>query len=633
MMKVAGKHNRIGMAETLDSELFKEQVNSYLNDTMEARSLSERDRDYYDHKQWTAAEVAKLKARNQAPIVVNRIKPKIEGLIGLYNMRQTDPKVYPRTQKHEEASHVITDALRYVADNNDFDALKLDVAEDMWVEGVGGGIVEVRQKKNGEVEVVVSRIPWDRLYYDPHSREKDFSDAQFKGMMLWLNEDQFNTLFPDADFDDFLLEGADGMEDGDTFQDRPRWQDRERKRVRVAYHFFLEGGEWKYAIFSGSNFIIEPEVSPFLDDDGEPTCIIELVSVNVDRNNCRYGEVRGFIDLQDEINHRRSKAIHTMSERQTFGRRGMTADVKAIKRELGKADGHIEFNGDAFGKDFGILPTNDMTQGQLAMYEDAKGELDAVSVNAQLSGERQSGDLSGKAIQKLQAAGTLELNRQFLLINRWEKRIYRQMWARIKQFWNEEKWIRVTDDQDNLRWVGLNSQVTAQQWMEEQIEDESLPLDKRQQLTASLQFLMQGAQQGSPEAAQALTEIIEVKNDTSEVDVDIIIEQSFDVINADEEQFNAIIQYAQNGDVDIIDLIELAPNIRNKGEIIDKIEQRRAAQVESASNIAQQEQQTKQVQNMKDFESAKKIAAETQLIQVEAATLVQSPDPNPQVTT
>ena len=35
-------------------------------------------------------------------------------------------------------------------------------------------------------------------------------------------------------------------------------------------------------------------------------------------------------------------------------------------------------------------------------------------------------------------------------------RVFRAVWARIRQFWTAEKWIRVTDDEHNVKWVGVN---------------------------------------------------------------------------------------------------------------------------------------------------------------------------------
>lgn len=567
----------------------KEQVEQFLEDTDIARRVSQQCRDYFDHKQWTANEERKLRARRQAPIVVNRIKPKVEGLVGLYELRKTDPKAYPRTQKHEKAAHVVTDALRFVAENNSFDMTRLDVAEEFFVEGYGGVIVDIKDSPRGP-EILLNHIPWDRIYFDSHSRKKDFKDARFMGIWLWMEEDQAKDTFKisQTKIDEMTNSTIDGEQ---TNSDRPRWADKrgDRKRVRVAMHFFIKKGRWKLFIFSGDTTIRAEKDSPFVDEDGLPINPIELVGANIDRDNDRYGEVKGFLSQQDEINHRRSKYLHQNSSERTFGNDNAIQDVDSAKAELAKSNGHLKIKGAAkFGEDFGIIPTTEFSNAQFNLYQDSKAELDAVSFNAQLAGNRQSGDLSGKAIGKLQEAGTIELNRQYALLRAWEKRIYTQIWFRVKQFWNEEKWIRVTDDQDDLRFVGFNSQVTKETILLESIEDESRPLESRQQSVQILQLLTQTQ---NPQ----LQEVVEVRNDTSELDVDIIIDQSFDVINIQQEQFEMLAQFASGTDIDILELIELS-QIRGKDELIQKIERRRREAAQANQQAIQQESQLDQAE-------------------------------------
>lgn len=603
------------MENGLNLETVTEQVERFLDDTIEARELSEKCRDYFDHKQWTEEEAKKLKSRHQAPIVVNRIRPKIKGLVGLYNVRKSDPKAYPRTKKHEKAAHAATDALRFVADNNDFSDIRLNVAEEFFVEGYAGAAVTVRQKKNGEIEIVTEEIPWDRIYFDPHSRKKDFSDARYIGMYLWMYVDELKEKFPKADIDALM---ADNHHTDETTEDRPRWVDSREERVRIAVHFCIHKAVWYMSIFTEGLFLMEPQESPYLDDEGEPTCPIELVAANVDRDNRRYGEAAGFLDQQDEINHRRSKFLFMNSARQTHGRKGSVKDVQALKREMAKPDGHVEWDGEEFGKDFGVLPTGDMSRAQVELYQDAKAELDSVSYNAQLAGERQQGDLSGRAIEKLQAAGTIELNQDYALLAGWEKRIYRQIWARVKQYWTEEKWVRVTDDQENLRWVGLNSQVTAQEFLEETINDEAKPLTERKQAAAAYQFMVQN---NDPR----LNEIVGVQNAVSELDVDIIIDQSFDVINIQQEQFQMLVQFAQGSDIDIIELIELS-QLRGKEELIEKIEKRRAQAAEAAGNVADIQAKGEEAKTMKTVAEADKSQAEAMQKKIENLLLIHQPE-------
>lgn len=203
----------------LSIEQAVEHVTDFLVATDDARQLSEKCRDYYDHIQWTPEEIAKLRKRKQAPVVVNRIQSKVDGLVGLHEMRQSDPKAFPRTPQHEQAAPAITDALRYVDDNTEYDTTRLDVGEDFWIEGYGGVFIGVRRKASGEREIYIDRIPWDRIYFDPRARRRDFRDARYKGLIMWLDFEEAEEMFPG--FNPHNAEQPFASDDW-TFEDRPR---------------------------------------------------------------------------------------------------------------------------------------------------------------------------------------------------------------------------------------------------------------------------------------------------------------------------------------------------------------------------------------------------------------------------
>ena len=596
---------------------FVEQIEDFLTNTEDSRMLAERDRDYKDHKQWTDQEIAKLESRNQAAIVVNRIKPKVEGLKGLLIQRKSDPKAYPRTEKHTQAAEAVTDGLRYVADNVDFDQVKLDVADNVFVEGTGAAIIEVVQKGR-DVEIEITHIPWDRYYYDNHSRRLDLKDKRFDGIILWLNIDHAKDTFnlSDAEVQIILDEDVETDNDGfETFDDRPRWIDKKQNRLRVCQHFFIEDSVWKMCFFTSNRFLIDPMESPYLDEFGVPINPIESQSANIDRENNRFGEVRYWIDQQDEMNHRRSKFLHLNSVRQTAAKKGAIQDVPALKRELSKPDGHVEYNGEK--GDFEVLGTGEMSQAQIELYQDAKRELDAVGFNAQLSGERQ-GDLSGRAISNLQNAAINELSSLYAGLANWEKRVYRQVWMRMKQFWNEEKWIRITDDHQKLRWVGFNRQITLRMKLEEAVNDESLNPQTRIDSAKNLQYL---TQRQDP----ILEEFVEVENDLAELDVDILIELSTDSVNTQQENFELFAKLAQTGNLteEIIELSPLRQKLKDK--LIQNIrssQQAAAQQAQAANQVAAQESQGKTADKMASAEKKKQESIQTM---VQTKLLLENP--------
>lgn len=596
----------------------KDQVDEFLNATMDARMLSERCRDYVDGKQWTETEIAKLKRRKQAPIVNNRIKVKYQGLLGLTIVRKTDPKAFPRNEKDGPAAEAVTDGLRYVADKTHFNnEVKPVVAGNLFCEGYGGGIVSVEQTKRGEVEVTIDEIPWDRIYFDPYSRKLDFSDARYMGFTLWMDEDDLLDMIPDVDPDNLAQTFSDH---GDTFDDKPEWfvKDGRRKRYLIATHYCRKGKDWYVSVFCGSQFLIEPDIVPFVDEDGESVCPMELVSAYTDRENNRYGELAGLLDLQDEINHRRSKALFLLSQRQTYGNKGAVKDVKKIKQELAKPDGHVELGVGEFGKDFGVLPTGDMAQGQIELLQEAKAEIDAQSYNAQLAGQRQKGELSGIAIQRLQQSGMNEMNTIFQALTNWELRIYKQVWWRIKQFWTEEKWVRVTDDQNALRWVGFNTQYTMKDFLQETMDDEALPMEMR--LGASAQMIM--LEQQNPEGLQ---ELVETKNQAAELDMDIILDQSFDTINIQQEQLDAILKFGAAQSFDIRDLIDIS-NITGKEDLIERIEKRKKEASEAQQGIMEMQQKIAEAKMAEAAANAKVKEADAQQTQIENQLLIQNPE-------
>jgi hypothetical protein len=561
----------------------------FLNITQDARKLSERDRDYKDGYQWTGEERAKLAKRKQAPITNNRVKPKVEGLKGLLIQRTTDPKAFPRNRKDEKAAHAITDALRYVADDNDLDDIELDVADNTFVEGYGAAIVENENGMDGGQDVVIRSIDWDRFYYDPYSRRLDFKDARYMGIVVWMDAEEAKERFPG--YEDVIDTAISSNELDETFTDKPMWvQGENRKRVRICEEFYIEKGVWKLAFYTQSGYLSEPEESPYLNDKGEPECPIEAVAAYVDRDGQRFGEVRNMIDLQDEINHRRSKALYLLSARQTASRKGVFKDIEKLKAELAKPDGHVEYEGEA--GDFQVLTTGDMAQGQFQLLEQAQQEMNATSFNAQMAGQN-AGDQSGKAISLLQQGGMLETLPLYNSILNWKTRMYRQIWHRIKQHWTTEKWIRVTDNQKDLKWIGLNVEVPMQEFLQDIIDDSARPQAERVGAQAVLQALTQAQD-------PRLQQPIMVKNPVPELDMDIILENAPDAINTQAEQFQLLVQLAASRpEVPFSAILEMSA-LRDKDELLETIKQREAAMLQQNQQAMAMQSQAQQAKNARD---------------------------------
>ena len=340
----------------------------------------------------------------------------------------------------------------------------------------------------------------------------------------------------------------------ETYGDKPlaKWIDPKRKRVRVLEIYFKER-EWMRAVFAQAAMLEGPQVSPYVDEEGEPENPYVSRSAYVDRDGNRYGVVRRYLDLQDELNKRRSKMLHWSSARTIVMDAGAVDDVVLAKKELQKPDGIVVVNPN---KKFEVLSHDAEIAAQTQMYMMTDAALNTTGPNAALQGT--SGRISGRAKQLDQQAGQVNLGTLFDGLSNWEIRVYRKIWNRVRQFWTDEKWIRVRDDERNLKFVSLNHKKTQGEAYEE-LKAEALRVD--------------GPLPPEPENPSA--PLIDsngnpvIENNVANLDVDIIIEQSPDIITIQQEEFKELAQLKSSGMTNIPDtaLIE-ASQLRNKRQIL-----------------------------------------------------------------
>ena len=94
-----------------------------------------------------------------------------------------------------------------------------------------------------------------------------------------------------------------------------------------------------YTIYCG-DVILEEGESPFIDEKGESICKYLMFSADVDHDNDRYGFYRDWKGAQDEINQRRSKALHLLNTRRAIARARRRRRHRADPARAGAARWH-----------------------------------------------------------------------------------------------------------------------------------------------------------------------------------------------------------------------------------------------------------------------------------------------------
>jgi hypothetical protein len=139
-------------------------------------------------------------------------------------------------------------------------------------------------------------------------------------------------------------------------------------------------------------------------------------------------------------------------------------------------------------------------------------------------------------------------------------RVFRAVWARIRQYWTGEKWVRVTDDERNIKWLGLNvDPMRAQMAMQD------------------------------PAAQEKIAGMV---GSVAELDCDIIIDDAPDGLTPQLEQFQSLVELKKmdaNGELPFRAIVAAMPNLKNKEQVMAAMDEAKQPPLE----VAQLQQQMK----------------------------------------
>lgn len=553
-------------------------VSRWRNEMEQALKEALIDQDFYDGVQLTADELAILASRNQPPIVINRIKPAVNGIVGVIERGRTDPKAWPRTPNDEDSAELATDVLRFLADTNRLQALKSAAFREELIWGQTAAITLV-SPETGKTQI--KRIRPEELIWDPASRELDCADAQFLGIGKWrYADDLIREGAADIDIEGALT-GSSDIDGGvpETAEDRPDiWADRDHRRVFHVELYYRNRGDW-YRIVFVRGAVLEHGPSPYRDTEGRMRCPIEVQRAYVDRKNRPYGIIRDMRDSQRELNSRRSWILHALVARPFTYMSGSIADVEKFKTEIAKSNGAAEL---AMPEGVTFLEMAPRIQGQFELLAESKQEIERGGPNPGVLGRDVQGQ-SGRAILAQQQAGLLELSPIISGFDDFVLRLYRQMWACVQQFSTPEDYVRVTDDVGKAKFIQTREPVMGpdgQPALEYVIDPQT------------------GQPAIDPQTGQPAVQPV-MRERMAEADVDLVLDSSPDTAVIEEEQFQKMVETLpviagiQNPQVQaaipsLIKGIFAASSLRNKRDLADAMDTQ--AQPDPMAQMAMQMQ-------------------------------------------
>lgn len=608
-----------------EHRLVVEQFEEFADGTITSRRQQDKCRQYRDGDQYTEDERKILAKRGQPCITDNKIEDKCDTLLGIEKNQRTDPKCYPRnpSEEDEQGAEAATDGLRFVADQCTYKtSVRKPAADNLIVEGICAGQVIVEKKRGQAPKVLMEHIRRDRAYYDIHSLKDDFTDKTYCGYFTWMDSKVAEEDWPEKV--DVLEQsiGATSKSGPDAaLDDKPRYSlsSGKRKRVQVFYHYFLKKGKWHEAVWCRGGWLEEPKPCVYKDEFGQPACCMEIQALKRKGDDgSPYGAVPRYLDLQDEHNKRRSKMLHLLNAKRIKMRRGAVSAANGgltkLRAEIHKPDGVIEIDGDP--ADLVVEDNLAEAEGQWRLLQQTDVALSQTGPNSALGGT--SGDLSGVAKARDQQAGQLPISPLFDALDAWELRMYRQAWNRIRQYWTAPMWIRVTDDEEKIRFVGFNQPILmGDQLAKAAAQDpqfQKLPPEEQRGIIQEIARRPEAQQQ----ALDDKTGKPMAKNKVGELDVDIIVDRGQDVITVQQEEFAQLAEIAKGRpeipfDV-IVEMSQLRPTTKKR-----VLERMKGGNDPLAAQQAQFQQMMQQLQLLITKATARKTEAEAAKAEAGAA--------------
>lgn len=493
-----------------ESEKLRRWRSEFQQDFRSFKAWQEKKREwerFYDGDQLSSEEKQALRDRGQPEVVINLIKPRVDGVIGDFLGQRVMMRARDRGSNDFEAAKFVTEALRYIEDQNRFDEKEAKVAEDLFIGGVGWYKATL-EFDFLEPEIRIAHRSNDDIVVDRRSRRTDLRDAKRLYETIWVEAEDLIELYPEhakfireaaeRDREGWIAEGAvlrdvigdqyakadnaspDTGWDFETFLDPGRkrirlinvWE-RVQKRVEFAFHpdlpnnvveitdfakdeistlkqnfpgvqiFARTKWELNSGIFICNKILEEKENVRPHDSEGKFPFARAIGHVEHGDVQIPYGMVKQYIDAQKEYNKRRSKMLHKSNTNRILAEEGAFAKGD-VERIRKEASRPDGVVIYKAGKQMNV-DSGKPEQADVFMLQLAQSEIEASGTSREFIGTEDK-VLSGRAINLRQIHGQKMLRPFYAALRSARRDLFSIILDEIQQFWTSEKLVKITDD-------------------------------------------------------------------------------------------------------------------------------------------------------------------------------------------
>jgi hypothetical protein len=446
-----------------------EKLNAFLYDLPDQPAWRQRadvECDYYDSNQYTAQDLADMKAKGLPPIVVNMVGPAIDMVLGLEAKTRRDWIVKPEDEAYADEAAAMTVKMKEFERLSGADRACSDAYASQIKSGLGWVEVGIRKADPLGYRFRCTAIHRRELWWDWLDEDPGLEYARYLVRRKWYDVDLAASFFPQyaglfdhaishwAHFDPAAFDQGvpmymdQSVERQFAFSDE-EWRNSLRRRVclyEVWYRtykntFVLRGQNGQAYEFQPNNPTHQAAIIAGIADVEAvvlpkmrlswwlgPHRLVDMPSpyphqhfpyvpfwgFREDRTGVPYGMIRRMKPLQDEVNARRAKMLWQLSARRVIVDDDAVLDHGKVMREVARPDAYIKLNAARknkgnLGEVISVEDHQGLTTQQFNVYQDSKQTLqDSAGIYQQQLGKKDVAD-SGIAISQLIEQGTTTL--------------------------------------------------------------------------------------------------------------------------------------------------------------------------------------------------------------------------------
>lgn len=576
---------------------YRRRFKNALEKSYDWRKSFKENYEFYYGKQWRDEDLRTLRKQKRPAMTINKIKPLINLLSGYQRLNRFEPDFLPRSSEDIKVCKISKGITKFVFDATDFDEIESAVFTDGIIGGRGW--FDVKYKWDYETldgDVFIGRVSPLDIFVDPESKEPDCSDAQYMCRAKWVPVDTLKVLYPEhgEEIEDIAQYYGSQDYEQDFIEYEPLWYLAEKKMVRVVEFWYKKTEPIKYYVLKDGTVAEASKIDPNFKEaimalvkksvvlpKHKMKVITFLGDLELEHKNSPYkhndfpfvpynayfipeaggpqGVVHDLKDPQREINKRRSQMLHIINTMANSGwkyRAGTLDDANKKKLEnLGSMPGVvIEHIGEAPQE---IVPKPvpvNVIQAEIMSVQDIQ---QISGINEAMLGQSVPAGTSGKALEFRQRQAITQVAILFDNLRQSKKRILRLLWGKknkpglIPQFYTEEKTIRILGEDGKHEFVVVNQQVPM---------------------------------------ATPMGTVMQVVNDLSATDFDIIISETPASPTARMSQFYALLEAIKYGVPVPPDMLIDASDWPQKEEMKNRMVQQQQQQQAMMEQQAQAEQ-------------------------------------------